>query len=94
MANATDNDIAALQTEIKQLRADIGKISGTLRSASGNGVAGMVGEVGASTERVWTEIKQHAQSVGEGIEARPIAAALAAFGAGAMLGLLLNSRGR
>ena len=44
----------------------------------------------ASTEKVWTEVKRQAGSVGREIEDRPITAVLTAFGAGVLLGLLLN----
>jgi ElaB/YqjD/DUF883 family membrane-anchored ribosome-binding protein len=91
MATQTDDDLAALQAEIQQLRADFIKIAGRIGDASRNGLAeAMDAEV--SAEKVWTEIKRHAESVGRGIEERPIAAAFAAFGVGTLLGLLLSRR--
>ena len=90
MADQTNTDIAALQTEIKQLRADIGKIAGTISDLASNSVAEAGQQAQASTEKVWTEVKRQAGSVGREIEDRPIAAVLTAFGAGALLGLLLN----
>jgi ElaB/YqjD/DUF883 family membrane-anchored ribosome-binding protein len=95
MADQTNHDIAALQTEIKQLRADFAKIAGTIHHAviaPGNGEADAMEVTAASTERAWTEIKQHAQNVGRSIEERPIAAAIVAFGTGAFVGLLLSRR--
>jgi ElaB/YqjD/DUF883 family membrane-anchored ribosome-binding protein len=88
----TSTDVAALQTEIKQLRADFAKIAGTLRDFAGNSVVEAEQQVQASTEKVWTEVKRQAGSVGREIEDRPVAAALTAFGAGILLGLLLNGR--
>ncbi len=92
MAKQMDTDIAALQSDITQLRADLAKISSTMRDIAGNGVAGAEETLQASTERVWGEAKRHAQNVGREIEERPFAAALAAFGTGILLGLLLNAR--
>jgi hypothetical protein len=88
----TSTDVTALQTEIKQLRADFAKIAGTVRDLAGNSVVEAGQQVQASTEKVWTEVKRQAGSVGREIEDRPVAAALTAFGAGILLGLLLNGR--
>ena len=96
MASPTDPDpdVTALQAELKQLRADFDKIAGTIRGAASHGIGARLDETEASAERVWSEIKCGVQSAGRSIETRPIAAALAAFGAGALLGLLLSRRGR
>ena len=88
----TNTDIAALQTEIKQLRTDFAKIAGTMRDLASNSVAEAGQQVQASTEKVWTEVKRQAGTMGREIEDRPVAAALTAFGAGILLGLLLNGR--
>jgi ElaB/YqjD/DUF883 family membrane-anchored ribosome-binding protein len=92
MADQTNTDITALQTEIKQLRADFAKIAGTMRDIASNSVAGAGERMQASTDKVWTEVKRHAQDVGREIEERPVASALTAFAAGVLLGLLLNAR--
>jgi ElaB/YqjD/DUF883 family membrane-anchored ribosome-binding protein len=90
MADQANTDIAALQTEIKQLRADFAKMAGTMSEIAGDGVAGAVRQGEVSADKVWTELKRQADSVSREIEQRPVAAALTAFGAGALLGLLLN----
>ncbi len=90
MADQPNTDIAALQSEIKQLRADFAKIAGTMREIASNSVVGAGQQAQASTEKVWTEVKRQADSVTREIEERPIAAALTAFGSGILLGLLLN----
>jgi len=90
MADQLNTDIAALQSEIKQLRADFAKIAGTMRDLANNSVAAAGQQAQVSTEKVWTEVKRQADSVTREIEERPIAAALTAFGSGILLGLLLN----
>jgi hypothetical protein len=92
MADRTTTDIAALQVDIKRLRADIAKIAGTMPDGVANGIAEAGETVQASTEKVWSEAKRHAQSVGREIEQKPLASALAAFGAGILLGVFLNGR--
>ena len=90
MADEPNADIAALQTEITQLRADFARMAGTMSEIAGDGLAG-AGEQGeASTDKLWTEVKRQADSMTREIEQRPVVAALTAFGAGALLGLLLN----
>ena len=88
----TNTDAAALQTEIKQLRTDFAKIAGAMRDLAGNSVADAGQQVQDSTEKAWAEVKRRAGSVGQQIEERPVAAALTAFAAGVLLGLLLNGR--
>jgi len=90
MADQPSADIAALQTEIKQLRADFAQIVGTIRDLASDSVAAAGQQAQAQTEKVWTEVKRQADSVTREIEERPVAAALTAFGAGILLGLLLN----
>jgi ElaB/YqjD/DUF883 family membrane-anchored ribosome-binding protein len=92
MADQTNTDIAALQADIKRLRADIGKISETVRGGVTNGVAEAGETIQASREKLWNETKRHAQSVGREIEQNPLASALAAFGVGVLLGVLMNGR--
>jgi ElaB/YqjD/DUF883 family membrane-anchored ribosome-binding protein len=87
-----NSDITALEGEIKQLRADVAKIAGTMRDIAGNGVAGAKQQVEVSTEKMWTEVKRQAETVGAEIENRPVAAALTAFGTGILLGFLLHGR--
>ena len=70
----------------KQLRTDFAKIAGTMRELASNSVAGAEETVVASADKVWTEAKRHAQTVGREIEERPIASALTAFATGIILG--------
>jgi ElaB/YqjD/DUF883 family membrane-anchored ribosome-binding protein len=92
MADETDTDIAALQTDIKQLRTDLAKIAGTMRDVISNSVAGAGEQVQASTQKAWSDVKRQAYTVGREIEERPLTAALTAFATGVILGLFLNRR--
>jgi ElaB/YqjD/DUF883 family membrane-anchored ribosome-binding protein len=89
-AEKANSDIAELQAELDQLRADFGKMAGTMSEIASDSVAGAGQQVETAADKVWTEVKRHADSVSREIEQRPVAAALTAFGAGALLGLLLN----
>jgi ElaB/YqjD/DUF883 family membrane-anchored ribosome-binding protein len=90
MADQPSADIAALQAEIKQLRADFAQIAGTIRDLASDSVAAAGQQAQAQTEKVWTEVKRQADCVSREIEEKPIAAALTAFGSGILLGLYLN----
>ena len=99
MADQAKTEITALQTELKQLRADFAKLTDTMNEIASSGVARTVGngigttaELQASAEKVWSEVQRQAGSLGREIEERPITAALTAFGAGLFLGRLLSSR--
>ena len=87
-----NTDITALQTDIKQLRADFAKIAGTIRDLATNSVTEAGQQAQLSTEKAWTEVKRQAGNVTREIEDRPVASALTAFCAGMLLGLLLNGR--
>ncbi len=91
MAEKANAEIAALEAEIQQLRADFAKLTDTMSEMATNGVDG-TGEPYASAEKVWSEVQRQAGSLGREIEERPIAAALTAFGAGLFLGRLLTAR--
>ena len=66
------------------------RMAGTMSEIAGDDAGGAAQQAEASTDKVWTEVKRQADSVSREIEQRPVAAALTAFGAGALLGLLLN----
>jgi ElaB/YqjD/DUF883 family membrane-anchored ribosome-binding protein len=92
MATATAPDVAALESEIRQLRAGLEaateKMRGLRNGEASNGQASTFG----AAERMWSEVKQQAQQVGHEIEERPLVSALTAFGAGIALGVLLGAR--
>jgi ElaB/YqjD/DUF883 family membrane-anchored ribosome-binding protein len=92
MAASNESDIETLQADIQQLRADFAKMTTDLRTIASNGVAQASGRAQESAEKMWGEVRQKAQQVGQEIEERPFASALAAFSTGLLLGMLLNAR--
>jgi ElaB/YqjD/DUF883 family membrane-anchored ribosome-binding protein len=92
MALSVQPDLSTLQADIAQLRADFAKITTDMREFASNGVAKAGGQAQVSAEKMWGEVKRQAQTVGQEIEERPFASALAAFSTGLMLGMLLNAR--
>ena len=92
MAVSTEPDFAMLQADIQQLRADFAKITTDMRGFANNGMSQASGKAQESAEKVWGEVRRQAQQVGQEIEERPFASALAAFGTGLVLGMLLNAR--
>jgi ElaB/YqjD/DUF883 family membrane-anchored ribosome-binding protein len=92
MAASIEPDFSALQADIQQLRADFAKITTDMRSLASNGVAQAKGQAQESAEKMWGEVRQKAQQVGQEIEERPFASALTAFATGLLLGMLLNAR--
>jgi len=92
MAATAQPDLATLQADLQQLRADFAKMTTDVRDYAGNGVSQAGGKAQESAEKVWGEVRQKAQQVGQEVEERPFASALAAFGTGLVLGMLLNAR--
>jgi hypothetical protein len=90
MADQRNTDVAALQADLKRLQADFAKIAGTLHDGAVNGAAELGETLGASADKVWSDARHHAQRVGREIKQNPVAYALAAFGAGVLLGAFLN----
>jgi ElaB/YqjD/DUF883 family membrane-anchored ribosome-binding protein len=77
---------------MQKLRADFGKMTTDMRDIASNRVTQASGKAQESAEKVWGEVRRQAQQVGQEIEDRPFASALAAFSTGLLLGMLLNSR--
>lgn len=92
MTNGTSADIQALQTEIKQLRADFAGLGETVRDLVRHGGEEAKAKARESGDKVWQEAKHHAQNISSEIEERPVTSALAAFGVGMILGILFSGR--
>jgi ElaB/YqjD/DUF883 family membrane-anchored ribosome-binding protein len=85
-------DLATLQADLQQLRADFSKITTDMRDMASSSASAASGKAQASAEKMWGEVRRQAQTVGQEIEERPFTSALAAFGTGLVLGMLLNAR--
>jgi ElaB/YqjD/DUF883 family membrane-anchored ribosome-binding protein len=92
MAASMETDLATLQADIQQLRADFAKMTTDMRNAAANGYSQASGKAQESAEKMWGEVRRQAQNVGQEIEERPFASALASFATGLLLGMLLNTR--
>jgi len=92
MAASMETDLATLQADIQQLRADFAKMTTDIGNMATNGYAQASGKAQESAEKMWGEVRRQAQNVGQEIEERPFASALASFATGLLLGMLLNSR--
>jgi ElaB/YqjD/DUF883 family membrane-anchored ribosome-binding protein len=92
MAASMENDLATLQADIQQLRADFGKMTTDMRTVANTGYAQATGKAQESAEKMWGEVRRQAHNVGQEIEERPFASALASFATGLLLGMLLNAR--
>ncbi len=85
-------DVETLQAEIKQLRAELGTLSNTIREVVRERGAEAVTTAREAGERVWAEAKEHLNGVAKEIEANPLAATAAAFGLGVLVATLLRGR--
>jgi ElaB/YqjD/DUF883 family membrane-anchored ribosome-binding protein len=92
MATSVQPDVSTLQADIQQLRADFAKMTADMRDIASNGVARAGGRAQESAEKMWGEVKRQAQQVGQEIEEKPFASALAAFASGLVLGMLVTAR--
>jgi ElaB/YqjD/DUF883 family membrane-anchored ribosome-binding protein len=88
----TDEDIKALQAEIKELRADFANVSETLRDLVRHGGAEAAAKARESGEKIWDEARKHVHDVAHEIEAKPVPAAITAFSIGLVIGMLFSGR--
>lgn len=92
MAASLQPDLATLQADIQQLRDDFAKMTTDMRNFAGSRAASAGGMAQESAEKIWGDVRQKAQQVGQEIEERPFISALAAFSTGLMLGVFFPSR--
>jgi len=92
MAASIENDLATLQADMQKLRTDFSRITTDMRDIASSRMTQAAGKAQESAEKMWGEVRRQAQTVGQEIEDRPFASALAAFSTGLLLGMLLNSR--
>lgn len=93
--DVVEKDVATLQAELRQLREDFSSVAQTLRDLARHGTAGVQDDLAGaanSAGRLWTGAKDKAESIAGEIERHPMGAAIAAFLAGIVLGLLFTGR--
>jgi len=90
--SSTETDIQSLSEELKQLRAEFGKIAQLLESAARH--AGDEATVAArdAGERAWSEVKSRADGLAKRIEEKPVSSTAWAFGIGILIGLMCRGR--
>lgn len=98
MNSAVEHDLAKLRAEIHQLREDFSLVAGTLRDLARHGTTAMpddlAGAARQSADKLWTGAKGKAEALAGEVERQPLGAAIAAFLAGIVLGLLFTARSK
>ena len=89
MATDTAHD---LQAELRQLRADIAKISETVADLARQGASGAADRAKASLDAAVSHAKSHVNDLAETIQEKPLSSAVTAFGIGVILGMLFAAR--
>jgi ElaB/YqjD/DUF883 family membrane-anchored ribosome-binding protein len=92
MSQTTEADIQALIAEMKNLRSDFTKIGEILKDTAKHGSAEAADAIRERAERHWGTAKDTAETVFREMEERPMQSALAIFGVGVLLGLLVGRR--
>lgn len=92
MTSDTEADIKALQTQIKELRADFASLTETLRDIVRHSGADAAAKARESGEKFWNEAKKRTSGLTEEIEENPVTAAVAAFSVGIILGVIFSNR--
>jgi ElaB/YqjD/DUF883 family membrane-anchored ribosome-binding protein len=92
MSTATENDVAALAAEMKQLRGDFVKIAELLQSTLRDAGSDAMDRARATGEKAWSDAKAKTDDIVQLIENRPVASTAAAFGIGMLLGMLMHGR--
>ncbi|HUJ04170.1 MAG TPA: hypothetical protein VLW75_11055 [Rhizomicrobium sp.] len=92
MSTATDNDVAALAAEMKQLRSDVMKIAELVQAVLRDAGSDALERARATGERAWNDAKSRTDDIVDLIEKRPVASTATAFGIGMLLGMLMHGR--
>jgi len=89
MAN---EDVKKLSDDVGELKAGFTRIAETLADLVRQRGQEAASRFQGTAEETWTEAKQKLESVKQKIHEEPVTAAVAAFGIGLLLGLLLGRR--
>lgn len=92
MADSTAEDLNTLRAELANLRADLGRISDTLKDVVRHGRDEAVGKAAETAEKLQDEIGRRTERLSREIEQNPLTAVFTAFGLGVVLGLLFGGR--
>jgi len=92
MSTPTENDIAALAAEMKQLRGDFIKIAELLQTTARHAGDDAMARARATGEQAWNEAKAKTGDFIQLIENRPVASTATAFGIGMLIGMLMHGR--
>ena len=92
MSEAVEKEFSVLNSDVKNLRADLARLSDTVTDLARKrgGEALEAGRQFASD--VGQELQDRTRSVGQAIEDKPLTASMIAFGAGVLLGTILSGR--
>ena len=92
MSEAAEKEFSSLTSDVKNLRAELGRLSDTVTELARKrgGEALEAGRQFASD--VGQELQDRTRSVGQAIEDKPLTASMIAFGAGVLLGTILSGR--
>jgi ElaB/YqjD/DUF883 family membrane-anchored ribosome-binding protein len=91
-ATDLDAEMAAIRKDLAALRDDIAAIARTAVQGASNGTAQIGKTVRHKADEIVEKGSEIASSVGRHIEERPLAAVAVAFGAGFLLGKLMERR--
>lgn len=92
MADTTADDLKTLRAEMANLRADLGRITETLRDVAKHGREEAVDKATAAAEKLQDEIGKRTQRLTQEIEQKPLTAVFTAFGLGILLGTIFGGR--
>ena len=92
MADSTAEDLKTLRAELANLRADLGRISETLKDVVKHAREEAVGKASEAAEKLQDEIGRRAERLSNEIEQKPLTAVFTAFGLGMLLGMLFGGR--
>lgn len=92
MSEAVEREFNSLNSDVKVLRAELGRLSDTVTELAKRrgGEAMEAGRQFASD--IGQELQDRTRSVGEAIEEKPLTASMIAFGAGVLLGAIFSGR--
>ncbi|MGH6946969.1 MAG: DUF883 family protein [Kiloniellales bacterium] len=93
MVTQTDKVTEDLKAEVRELRADMGKIAESLKRLGNGQVENAAERVREFTHQGQEQLKRAGSAVAEQVETRPGTSLAVAFVGGLMVGVLLSRRG-